>query len=47
MSPEFQTIAALGIVALAASWLILRTFARRKSPGCGGECACPAEKLKR
>jgi hypothetical protein len=47
MSPEFQTIAALVVVAITASWLTLRAIAKRKNPGCGGECACPTEKLKR
>ncbi len=47
MSPEIQTAAALVIVALAALWLTLRAVAKRKNPGCGGECACPTQKLKR
>jgi hypothetical protein len=47
MSPEFQSVAALVIVALAAGWLAVRAFGKRKNSGCGGECACPAEKLKR
>jgi hypothetical protein len=47
MSPAFQTIAALVIVALAATWLIHRALARRSKPGCGGECNCPTRELKR
>lgn len=47
MSAEAQTIAALAIVAFAAGWLILRVLAKRRSSGCGGECGCPSEKLKR
>lgn len=47
MSAEIQTIAALAIVALAAGWLIARAVAKRRSSGCGGECGCPSEKLKR
>lgn len=46
MSPEFQTIAALGVVAIAAIWLVVRTLAKRKNPGCGGECGCEAAELK-
>jgi len=47
MSSPFQTIAALVIVALAATWLILRGLAKRSKPGCGGECSCPTRELKR
>ena len=47
MSPEFQTIAALVVVALTATWLIARAIARRRKPGCGGECGCPTQELKR
>ena len=47
MSSLFQTIAALVIVALAATWLTLRALAKRSKPGCGGECNCPTRELKR
>ena len=47
MTAEFQSIAALVVVALAAGWLVARALAKRRNPGCGGECACPTEKLKR
>ena len=46
MSAQFQTLAALGIVALAATWLIARALAKRKNPGCGGDCGCPSSELK-
>jgi FeoB-associated Cys-rich membrane protein len=42
MSPRFQSIAALVIVALAAAALLRRWIARRRNPGCGGGCGCPA-----
>ena len=45
MSPAFQTLAALAIVAIAAIWLVLRALAKKKNPGCGGDCGCPAQKL--
>jgi len=45
MSPSFQTIAALALVALSASWLLWRTLAKRKA-GCGGDCGCPASEIK-
>ncbi len=47
MSPEFQTIAALALVALAATWLILRANAKRKHPGCGSDCGAVSPELKR
>jgi hypothetical protein len=47
MSSQFQTIAALAVVAVAAIWLLVRAVQKRKNPGCGGECGCPTEKLKR
>jgi hypothetical protein len=47
MSSTFQTIAALVIVAIALTWLIVRSVGKRGKPGCGGECACPTQELKR
>jgi hypothetical protein len=47
MSSEFQTIAALVIVALAATWLTTRALGKRSKPGCGVECKCPSRELKR
>jgi len=47
MSQNFQTIAALVIVALTATWLVWRAIARRRKPGCGGDCGCPTQELKR
>lgn len=38
MSPEYQTVAALAVVAVAAGWLLLRALAQRRKPGCGGSC---------
>lgn len=46
MSPALQSIVALAVVALAATWLVLRSLAKKKNPGCGGDCACPANDLK-
>jgi len=46
MSSDFQTIAALVIVALAVTYLIARTVAKRKNPGCGGDCGCASTDLK-
>ena len=47
MSTSLQTILALVVVGAAVTWLVVRTLAKRKRPGCGGECACPTEELKR
>jgi hypothetical protein len=47
MSPEFQTIAALIIVALAVLWLVMRALAKRKNPGCGSDCTALTPELKR
>jgi hypothetical protein len=46
MSPAVQSLAALAVVALAATWLLLRAVAKKKNPGCGGDCGCPATELK-
>ena len=46
MSSTFQTIAALVIVALTVTIFLWRAFAKRKTPGCGGACACPAADFK-
>ena len=45
MSSAFQTIAALAVVALAAIWLVLRSLAKKRNPGCGGDCGCPSQKF--
>jgi len=46
MTAEIQTFAALAVVAVAATWLVLRSLAKRKHPGCGGDCGCPANEFK-
>lgn len=46
MSPTLQTILALAVVALAAAWLVRRSLAQRKHPGCGDDCGCPAIEVK-
>jgi hypothetical protein len=46
MSADLQTIVALGVVAIAVSWLTLRSLAKKKNPGCGGDCGCPTSDLK-
>jgi hypothetical protein len=47
MTPEIQIFAALAVVAVAATWLVLRALSKRKAPGCGGDCGCAHQELKR
>jgi hypothetical protein len=46
MSPTIQTFIALVLVALALVGLIVRTLAKKKSHGCGGDCGCSSRGLK-
>jgi hypothetical protein len=46
MSSAIQTIVALIIVAIAATWLIARAVARRKGSACSDDCGCAATELK-
>jgi hypothetical protein len=46
MNSSIQTFVALALVALAASWLVLRALAKKKNPGCGGDCGCAPVDLK-
>jgi hypothetical protein len=48
MSSEFQTIAALLVVALAASWLVLRALRQRRAGGgcSGGDCPAVSRDVK-
>jgi hypothetical protein len=43
MTTDFQTIAALVVVAITAAWMIARALSKRRKPGCGGGCACPSQ----
>jgi len=46
MAENWQTIAALGVVAIAVVYLVGLAWGKRTKPGCGGDCGCPADKLK-
>ena len=46
MTTGMQTLIAPTVVAVAATWLVLRALARRKKPGCGGDCGCAASAIK-
>ncbi|MFM9954705.1 MAG: FeoB-associated Cys-rich membrane protein [Opitutaceae bacterium] len=45
MTTEFQTLAALALVALAATWLVRRAFAKKQNPDCGSDCGCASKKV--
>jgi hypothetical protein len=47
VSADFQSIAALVVVAFAATGLVLRALAKRKQPGCGSDCGAVSPELKR
>ncbi len=48
MSPQLQTLVALGIVAITVALLLRSWFAKRKSPGCGSEgCAAVSPEVKK
>ncbi len=47
MSSDFQTIAALVIVAVAATLLIYRMNAKRKNPGCGSDCGAVSPEIRK
>ncbi len=46
MSPAVQSYLALVFVAIAAAGLVWHFAAKKKKPGCGGDCACPSSDLK-
>ncbi len=46
MTAELQTLIALAVVATTAACLVVRSLAKHKNHGCGGECACPTTELK-
>jgi hypothetical protein len=46
VNSSVQTFLALAIVAVAATWLVLRSLAKKKNPGCGGDCGCATDELK-
>ena len=40
MTPELQTVIALGLVVAAAGFFVTRLLRARKKPGCGNGCGC-------
>ena len=47
MSSSLQTVIALALVALAAGLLLWSWFAKRKQPGCGGDCGAVSPEVKK
>ncbi|HVU36460.1 MAG TPA: hypothetical protein VHE61_23680 [Opitutaceae bacterium] len=47
MNSSLQTILALALVAIAATYLVLRALAKRRNPGCGGDCGAVSPEIKR
>jgi hypothetical protein len=46
MSSTLQTILALGLVALAAAFLLRSWFSKKKKSGCGGACGAVNPEIK-
>ena len=48
MSSSLQTLIALGLVGLAAAWLLRGCFAKKKSSGCTSEgCSAVSPEIKK
>lgn len=45
--PTFQKYAAIVLAAVSLAWLVARAWMKRRKPGCGDDCACPADKFKK
>jgi len=43
---DWQTPAALFVVALTAVLMVRGVWKKRRKPGCGGDCGCAADDLK-
>ena len=46
MPSNWQTPLALLVVLVAAVLIVRGALKKRKTPGCGGGCGCPADKFK-
>ena len=47
MSDNLQTLLALLVVAVTAVLLVRGAWKKRRKPGCGGDCGCPADDFKK
>ncbi len=46
MTAELQTTIALLVVACVVVGFVVRGFAKRHKPGCGGDCGCSSTGFK-
>jgi hypothetical protein len=46
MNTDWQTPLALLVVAVTFALLLRGAWKKRKKPGCGGDCGCPAQEIK-
>ena len=47
MNTDWQTPLALLVVALTLALLLRGAWKKRKQPGCGGDCGCPSQDIKK
>lgn len=47
MSSDFQTIAALVVVAVTIAWFVARAIGKRKDPGCGSDCGAVSPAMRK
>lgn len=47
MTDNLQTFLALLVVAVTAALLLRGAWKKRRKPGCGGDCGCPADDFKK
>lgn len=47
MTENLQTLLALLVVAVTVALLVRGAWRKRKKPGCGGDCGCPADEFKK
>lgn len=46
MTFNLQTVLALLVVAVTFGLLLRGAWKKRRKPGCGGDCGCPADDFK-
>jgi hypothetical protein len=47
MSSTLQTLIALAVVVIAATFLLRSWFGNQKTPGCGGNCGAVSPEVKK
>jgi hypothetical protein len=46
-SESIQTLLALVVVSVTLALLVRGAWKKRRKPGCGGDCGCPADDFKK